>query len=319
MHPGKMKFMDRDRKSINMINRKTIKYIAQIISLPLIFLLSFSLPASGQKQDNAELQKMYDEDQGARAVSKIDWIVLSRQDSLRERRVYELIKDGKIITGKDYYNSAMIFQHGRDTAASGLAVRQMKKAIQLDSTINNWLLAAAIDRDLMRRGEPQVYGTQYIKMGTNAKWERYKIDTTQVNDAERKYYKVETLAEQKVKEHNLNLLPVSAYYSTSNSIAETISLIHSEIKKGMQTEYNVSETGINSFGYELMKENKIEEALRIFKLNTELYPEGSNTFDSYGECLLKLNRKDEALKAYKKSLDLNPGNNNARKILEENK
>ena len=290
----------------------------KIISCQL-FLLLFSLTASSQVKDNAELQKMYDEDQNSRSVSNIDWNILSRQDSLREIRVYELIKEGKIVTGKDYYNSAMIFQHGKDSVASGMAVKQMKKAIELDTTINKWLLAAAIDRDLMRRGKPQIYGTQYVKMNGATKWSRYTIDTTVITDEERKHYHVETLAEQKIKEHNLNLLPVSEYYFKTNSVDKTVSFIKEEKKKGGNSAYNVSESEINSFGYELMNANKKEEALKIFELNTELYPNGYNTFDSYGECLLKNNKKDEALKAYKRSLDLNPKNANAKKILDENK
>lgn len=270
-----------------------------------------------QTKDNIELQKMYDEDQGSRTGSNINWAMLSKQDSAREARVYQLIHEGKIITGRDYYNSAMIFQHGRDTVASGMAVKQMKKAIELDPSINKWLLAAAIDRDLMRRNKPQIYGTQYVKKDVNAKWERYKIDSVQVSDTERQNYGVETLAQQKVKERRLNQLSIKPYYIKSNSIEETVKFIKSEFKKGNQSAYNVSEDAINSFGYELMSANKNEEALKILKLNTELYPNGFNTFDSYGECLMKLNKKDEALKAYKKSLDLNPKNENARQILSE--
>jgi tetratricopeptide (TPR) repeat protein len=284
----------------------------------LIAFLLFSFPgAFAQTKDNAELQKMYTDDQNSRKAGNIDWTLLSVQDSLREIRVYELIKEGKIHTARDYYYSALIFQHGHDTLASAMAVMQMKKAIELDSTINKWLLAAAIDRDLMRRDKPQIYGTQYVKMGRHGKWERYKIDTTQVTDQERRYYHVETLAEQRAKEHDMNLLPVSDYYSQSGSIDKTIQFIKDERKKGNASAYNLSEEEINSFAYELMSANKDQEALKIFKLNTELYPNGYNTFDSYGECLLKLHQKKEALKAYKKSLDLNPKNENARKILSE--
>ena len=66
-----------------------------------------------------------------------------------------------------------------------------------------------------------------------------------------------------------------------------------------------------------MNENKNDEALKIFKLNTELYPQGYNTFDSYGECLLKLNQIPEAVKAYKESLELNPNNKQAKKVIEK--
>lgn len=285
----------------------------------IVCLLFSSISAFSQIADNPELLQMYNEDQGSRLAGNIDWEVLSRQDSLREVRVNELIAEGKIRSGKDYYRSAMIFQHGYDTIASGMAVKHMKMAIELDSTINKWLLAAAIDRDLMRRGKPQIYGTQYVKMGENTKWELYEIDTTQISDSERKYYGVESLAEQKIKERRMNLILVSTFYSKSNSIDKTIRFIKTEKKKGPKSEYNVTEEGINSFGYDLMNSNKTQEALKIFKLNTELYPNGYNTFDSYGECLMLLNRKDEGFKAYKRSLELNPNNANARSILEENK
>ncbi|WP_316734924.1 tetratricopeptide repeat protein [Pedobacter aquatilis] len=287
----------------------------------LIFtVLTFlSLSVYAQSKNNEELQKMYDEDQSARLSGKIDWKILLKQDSLREQKVYEFIKDGKIITGKDYYNSAMIFQHGRDTIASSMAVKQMRKAIELDPSVNKWLLAAAIDRDLMRRNQPQIYGTQYVKMGQNAKFERYKIDTTKITDEQRKYYNVETLAQQKAKERSMNLIPVSDFNAKSTNIEATITFIKTELKKGNQSEFDVSEDSINSFGYQLMSANKTQEALKIFKLNTELYPTGFNAFDSYGECLMKLGKKDEGLKAYKKSLELNPKNENASKILNEYK
>lgn len=291
-------------------------YIKNHLFIFLFMLFSFN--ACSQVIDNAELQKMYNEDQGSRMVKNINWSILLKQDSLRQSRVYELIKENKIITGKDYYNSAMIFQHGNDTIASSMAVKQMKKAIELDTTVNRWLLAAAIDRDLMRRNKPQIYGTQYIKMGEHGKFELYKIDTTKITDQERKYYRVETLAQQRAKVHNMNLISISTYYATPNSIDKTISLIKIENQKGLKSAYNVSEDEVNSFGYELMNASKNEEALAIFKLNTVLYPNSANTFDSYGECLLKLNHKQEGLKAYKKSLDLNPKNDNARKILERN-
>lgn len=282
--------------------------------LTIIFV--FFLPLTVWSQtDNAELQRMYNEDQSSRMVKNIDWTVLSKQDKEREKRVYEMIDSGLIITGKDYYNSAMIFQHGNDTLASSMAVKQMRKAIELDSTINKWLLAAAIDRDLMRRQKPQIYGTQYVKNNGETKWRRYDIDTTQVTDIERQFYHVETLAEQLEKERNMNLIPISDFYSQSNSISKTIKLIKVENKKGKTSNYNISENEINTFGYELINSKKENDALQIFILNTKLYPKAYNTFDSLGECLLLLGKKDEGIKAYKKSLELNPNNENARKII----
>lgn len=213
----------------------------------------------------------------------------------------------------------MIFQHGGDTLASSMAVKHMRKAIELDSSINKWLLAAAIDRDLMRRQKPQIYGTQYIIINGETNWKRYEIDTTQVTDEERKLHNVETLAEQLVKERNMNLKPISEFHSESNSIRQTIRFIKSEHKKNEKSTYNTSENELNSFGYKLLNSKKENDALEIFTLNTKLYPKAFNTFDSLGECLLLLDKKEKGLKAYRKSLELNPENENARKILADQK
>lgn len=289
-------------------------YICTAFFLP-VTLLSFS-----QTQHNEELQKMADADQQSRMAANINWSVLSKEDSIRRVRVFELIKEGKLHTGKDYLNAGIIFQHGNDTVASGMAVKSFEKALQLDSSLNRWWYAAAVDRDLMRRGQPQIYGTQYIKnQHTNGKFRRYTIDTTKVTDAERRYYGVETLAGQVVKERTMNLQSISAYYAGNNAIGPTLQLIKQEYEKGSQSDYNVSEEVINSFGYELLNKNKITEALQIFELNTRLYPNGFNTFDSYGEALMQANQKKKAIKAYKKSLRLNPENENAKKILKENR
>jgi tetratricopeptide (TPR) repeat protein len=285
----------------------------QILALILCPLIAFS-----QVTDNAELKKMYKEDQESRQRMIIDWVQLGKNDSLREIRIYELIKSGQVVTGTDYYNSAMIFQHGRDSIAYGMAVKQMRKAIELDTTIDKWLLAAAIDRALMSRGKPQIYGTQYTRMN-GSKWSRYDIDTTQVTDAERKYYRVESLEEQKTKEFTMNLTPISEFYSQSASIDKTIEFIKSEKKKGSASGYNVSENGINKFAYSILKSKTPADALPIFILNTELYPSGFNAFDSLGECLMALNKKKEAIEAYKQSLKLNPANKNAQKIIDETK
>lgn len=176
----------------------------------LIFALGLFACQEGKKnkelplEDNKELQTMYDEDQADRKTDKIDWSVVSKRDTIRHTRVLEMLDSSLVNTGKDYYNAAMIFQHGLDSIASGMAVEMMKKAITLDSTIDKWLLAAAIDRDLMWRKKPQIYGTQYIKNGPDMPWELYKIDTTVISDKERIEYGVETLKQQKLHVEEMN-------------------------------------------------------------------------------------------------------------------
>jgi len=117
----------------------------------------------------------------------------------------------------------------------------------------------------------------------------------------------------------MNLKSLSEIYKNEKSFSKILRLIKSEHKKGIKLEYNVNENVINSFGYQLLNEKKNEEALKIFKLNTVLYPNGFNTFDSYGEILLSQGKRKKGLKNYKKSLELNPENENAIKVLEKYK
>lgn len=288
----------------------------------VLILLSLSVMTTAHSQDklkdNQELIEIYKNDQGDRQTDNIDWDIVSKRDSLREVRIYQLLDSNKVQTSQDYHNAAMIFQHGGDSTAYGMAVKLMRKSIELDPTANSWLLAAAIDRYLLSKGEPQIYGTQYQKkFGKGELWYLNEIDTTKITDAERIEYGVETLAQQRERVIQMNRKKLSELLSQDKTIDEIIKFINSENKE--DSEFDISESGINSFGYNLMGEGKSKEALKIFKLNTELYPNGYNTFDSYGECLLILGEKKEGIQAYKKSLELNPENKNAETIIDENK
>lgn len=113
-----------------------------------------------QLLDNPKLIEIYANDQSDRKSNNIDWSVVSVNDNLREQRIYKLLDSNKVRTSLDYFNAAMVFQHGRDSIAYGMAVKMMRKSIKLDPSADKWLLAAAIDRDLLSRNKPQIYGTQ---------------------------------------------------------------------------------------------------------------------------------------------------------------
>ncbi len=287
-----------------------------VFSLSLCYFNQLNAQVSTEKStaDNAELIEIYRNDQLDRKSDNIDWGVVLERDELREARVYELLNSGKVRTSKDHYNAAMVFQHGKDSIAYGMAVKLMRKAIELDSTINKWLLAAAIDRDLLSRNKPQIYGTQFKRMADDP-WKRGEMDTTKITDAERREYGVETLAEQREKVKQMNRKKLSSLVADGKNVDDILKFIANEDKNN--SAYDISERGINSFGYQYMKEGTRKEALKIFKLNTELYPNGFNTYDSYGECLLELGQKEKAVEAYKKSLELNPKNTHAREVIEQ--
>ncbi|HZJ36569.1 MAG TPA: serine hydrolase [Gillisia sp.] len=77
---------------------------------------------------------------------------------------------------------------------------------------------------------------------------------------------------------------------------------------------------LNEIGYALLQSGNREDltnAITIFKLNTELFPNVANTWDSYGEALLKSGNNDGALRAYEKALEINPNIPSAMKMIKE--
>jgi tetratricopeptide (TPR) repeat protein len=71
-------------------------------------------------------------------------------------------------------------------------------------------------------------------------------------------------------------------------------------------EYLVAEDKINNLGYEYLQAGKIKEAIEVFTLNTEAFPESFNVFDSLGEAYAAAGEKEQAIRNYRKSLELNP-------------
>ena len=108
---------------------------------------------------------------------------------------------------------------------------------------------------------------------------------------------------------------ISELITTGQSVDTIIEIIKNQDKD--QPIYFISENEVNTLAYKLMRQDKNNDALKLFKLNTELYPNEYNVYDSYGECLLKLGDIENGIKAYQKSLVLNSDNTNAKIVLSE--
>lgn len=90
-----------------------------------------------------------------------------------------------------------------------------------------------------------------------------------------------------------------------------------ELKKNQPSAYDFAEQELNGFGYVLVAQKKVKEAIEILKLNVEAYPQGFNTYDSLGEAYMIDGQRDLAIRNYKKSLELNPQNTNAVDMLKK--
>lgn len=88
-----------------------------------------------------------------------------------------------------------------------------------------------------------------------------------------------------------------------------------DLKAKESATYNFAEAELNQLGYRFLRSGKPREAIEIFKLNVEAYPQSFNTYDSLGEAYVAVNERELAKQSYKKSLELNPNNTNAVAIL----
>ena len=88
-----------------------------------------------------------------------------------------------------------------------------------------------------------------------------------------------------------------------------------ELKTNQSAAYDFAESELNTLGYRLLRNGRAKEAVEVFKLNVEAYPQAANTYDSLAEAYVAVNERELAKQNYKKSLELNPNNTNAAEIL----
>ncbi len=93
---------------------------------------------------------------------------------------------------------------------------------------------------------------------------------------------------------------------------------YESLKKGDGSAKPVfEEDSLNQLGYSCMRLKKMPEAIAVFKLNVELYPESWNVYDSLGEAYMENGQRELAIQTYNKSIELNPDNQNGREMVEK--
>jgi tetratricopeptide (TPR) repeat protein len=82
-----------------------------------------------------------------------------------------------------------------------------------------------------------------------------------------------------------------------------------------QPRYFFVEAEINAQGYRFLQADRIAEAITLFKVNVELFPQAWNVYDSLGETLLKSGDTAGATAMYEKSVTINPESNSGKDAL----
>ncbi|MGN6167210.1 MAG: serine hydrolase [Solirubrobacteraceae bacterium] len=89
-----------------------------------------------------------------------------------------------------------------------------------------------------------------------------------------------------------------------------------ELERAADSAWSFDPDQLNAVGYWLLEHRHVRDAVRIFRLNVESYPNQSNTYDSLGEALLVEGDTAHSIMNYERAVQLDPSNLHARAILE---
>lgn len=93
--------------------------------------------------------------------------------------------------------------------------------------------------------------------------------------------------------------------------------IFRELKKTQPGKYDFREQILDDLGWDLIENRRITDAIEIFKLNIENFPNSANAFDSLGEAYLLNKNFDLALVNFRKFLELAPQESHAQEMVKK--
>lgn len=103
----------------------------------------------------------------------------------------------------------------------------------------------------------------------------------------------------------IDISDVLIEYVINDSIQVAVNKYH-ELKKDHYDEYNFKDSLLKYVANQLLQGGKIDQAIELFKLNAESFPELSNSFDCLGEAYMKKGDKMESKKYFEKSISIDP-------------
>jgi len=156
---------------------------------------------------NAEMTEIFNADQRDRQNwQAADHQAVASADRGRRARTQQLIDEGSLQSGDDFYHAAFVFQHGaapedylKAHVLATIAVGRGKRAAL-------WIAAASLDRYLQSIGQPQVLGTQFRSDGQGATTQD-PYTRSLLSDALRGAMHVPTLAEQEQQRRRMEDRP----------------------------------------------------------------------------------------------------------------
>jgi CubicO group peptidase (beta-lactamase class C family) len=90
-----------------------------------------------------------------------------------------------------------------------------------------------------------------------------------------------------------------------------------KLKKTQADKYDFREQWLDSLGWDLAENNKIGDAIEIFKLVVQEFPKSANAYDSLGEAYLVSKDYELSLTNFKKFLELEPESEHAKEMIKK--
>lgn len=164
-------------------------------------------PPPADPKSNAEMSSIFKADQTPRLAAHIEWAKVEPADAERREQTRKLLASGRLHTGEDYLHAAYVFQHGQQPSDYLLAHTLAMVAVSKGVQGGLWIAAATLDRYLMRSGQPQIYGTQYVGSSEKPGMSQDPYDRALISDALRRELSVPVQVEQAAKLAEYNAPP----------------------------------------------------------------------------------------------------------------
>jgi hypothetical protein len=121
----------------------------------------------------------------------------------RIEEVRAMLEAHEIVSARDHLHAAVVLVETDSEIDLETSKLLALRAAELGEELGFRVAAEAIDKQLVKRGVPQKYGTQYVYEPVLRGWRLYPCDPS-TSDAERHAMGVEALAELKAREKQLN-------------------------------------------------------------------------------------------------------------------
>jgi len=100
--------------------------------------------------------------------------------------------------------------------------------------------------------------------------------------------------------------PVEVFWTTLTQPggAAKAKLLYEETRRTNKGVMLFPEAEANAYGYELLGRGDSGEAIIVFEMNVDAYPQSANTYDSLSDAYLAAGKRDEALRFAEKTLQV---------------